>query len=292
MDESSAPDAFLDRALTLLDWRALAPWIAAVESKVGMPVSIALYKMILLERWFQLSGGEIDDACHARAAFRRFLGAPLHGPVAEVWMHRQLAPKLAAANLEVGKLISAAELLLADRGLAPPTCSWTGSDTAEMVAPNAGIRTTVFEPGRLSALARQAESSARITYAHAGVDPGQPSGSENAGRQARATALLVWPWGGTTPIHGTLRIGRDPEFSAFARQLWADPKISRRHAELEPAPVGILLRDLGSANGSFVGDERLPYRGVVILDDDARLRFGPSLAVKLVFYPDGIAPSS
>jgi len=285
LDESSAPDAFLDKALALLDWCALAPWIADVETKVGIPVSIALYKMMLLERWFQLSGVEIDDACHARPAFRRFLGAPLHGPVVEVWMHRQLAPKLAAANLEVGKLISAVELLLADRGLAPPTCAWTGSDTAEMVVPNEGIRTTVFEPGRLSSLARQAESSARIAYAHAGFDPGRPCDGETPGRPPHATALLIWPWGGASPIDGTLRIGRDPEFSVFARQLWADPKISRRHAELEPAQEGILLRDLGSANGSFVASARVPEGGSVILDEDALLRFGPSLAVKLVFYP-------
>ena len=82
MSEDAAPDQFLDRAAPLLDWSALGPWIGAVETRLGMPVSIALFKMMLLERWFQLSGAELDDACHGRAAFRRFLGAPLHGPVA------------------------------------------------------------------------------------------------------------------------------------------------------------------------------------------------------------------
>jgi hypothetical protein len=297
MNDAAAPDAYLDRAAALLDWPALAPWIAAVEAKVGLPVAIALYKMILLERWFQLSGAELDDACHARATFRRFLGAPLHGPVAEVWMHRQYAPKLAAANVEVGKLISAVELMLADRGLAPPTCSWTNTETAELMQPNAGIRTTVFEPGKLAAWAAQAESSAREIASRARtvplLDPAQfapasPGAAE--GERSIAAAVILWPWGGTTAVDAPIRVGRDPEFSPVARQLWADPRISRRHAEFTPAGGGVAVRDLGSANGTFLGTQRLPAGEQKLLADDARLRFGPHLTVKLVFYPGGPQP--
>jgi NHLM bacteriocin system ABC transporter ATP-binding protein len=36
-----------------------------------------------------------------------------------------------------------------------------------------------------------------------------------------------------------------------------DSQISRRHATLEPVPGGFLLRDLGSANGTWIGDRRV-----------------------------------
>lgn len=276
-----SPDEFLDLATPLLDWSSLSAWIAAIEARVGMPVSIALYKMILLERWFQLSGAELDDACHGRAAFRRFLGAPLHGPVAEVWMHRQFAPKLASANLELGKLITAVELMLTDRGLSPPSSAWTGAETAQVTLPNEGIRTTVLEPGRLSAIAADAESAGRA----ARFGPGPNDAGAGPIRRIQATAVLIWPWAATTPVDRTLKIGRDPEFSPFARQLWADPRISRRHAELVPDEDGIVLRDLGSSNGTYIGDVPLPANSSTVVYDDVQLRFGTNLAVKLVFLP-------
>jgi hypothetical protein len=282
VSEDAAPDEFLDRAAPLLDWASLAPWIAAVESRLGMPVSIALFKMTLLERWFQLSGAELDDACHGRAAFRRFLGAPLHGPVAEVWMFRQYKPKLTSAEREVGRLITAVEARLGERGLAPPAWAWTGPRTDEGVVPNPGTRTTLFEPGRLSAMAADAEAAAYGASA-----PAQPS-AEAPGAAAEiteASAILVWPWGGCTPVDRVLRIGRDPEFSPFARQLWADPRISRRHAEVAPRVEGIAVRDLGSSNGTYVGGRPLAPQACALVGDDVQLRFGTTLVVKVVFLP-------
>ena len=48
----------------------------------------------------------------------------------------------------------------------------------------------------------------------------------------------------------------------------ADTMVSRIHAELEPRPDGVWVRDLGSRNGTFIGDVlvrhgRLPARGVL-----------------------------
>lgn len=278
MGESAGPDDFLDRAAAALDWAALAPWIEAVEVKLGKAIPIALCKMVLLERWFQLCSAELDDACHARPAFRRFLGAPLHGPVAEVWMHRQHAPRLAAAGIELGKFISAAELMLADRAIAPPTCAWTHTDEAVLTPPSQGLRTTVFEPGRLAALAAQADSAAGNAASTA------PQSDEPL-LLARATAVLLWPWTGVTRVDGPLHIGRDPEFSPLARQLWADPRISRRHAELSPAEGGVIIRDLGSSNGSFVNERRIAPGQDLLVRQDACLRFGPGLSVKLAFFP-------
>lgn len=278
MPDIAAPDDFLARAAAALDWVALGPWIEAVEAKIGTPIPIALCKMVLLERWFQLSSAELDDACHARPEFRRFLGAPLHGPVAEVWMHRKSAPILATAGPILGKLITAVELSLADRQIAPPTCAWTQTDASVRTPPNEGTRTTVFEPGRLAALAAQADAEARAHDEAAGLESSALSGS-------RAAALLLWPWSGASRLDNVLRIGRDPEFSPMARQLWADPRISRRHVELSPVALGVIVRDLGSSNGTYVDEARLAPGRALLLRQDVRLRFGPSLIAKLAFFP-------
>jgi hypothetical protein len=278
------PELFLEHALPLFDWRALTPWIGAVETRLGMPVSIALFKMTLLERWYQLSGPELDDACHGRAAFRRFLAAPLHGPVAEVWMYRQFKPKLMAAEPEIGRFISRAEAMLAERGLSPPSSAWTGADTAAVTQPNdEHVRTTVFEPGQLRAIAAEAEWVAQTAQDGGAEQPLPGAGS------VKAAAMLIWPWGASTAVDRVLRIGRDPEFSPFARQLWADARISRRHAELDPQAQSVLLRDLGASNGTYIDDQPLAYGGSVLLSADAALTFGTNLAVKLVFFPRGPA---
>jgi len=280
------PDDYLDQATRVLDWSALAPWISAVETRAGIPVSISLYKMILLERWFQLAGADLDDACHGRAAFRRFLGAPLHGPVAEVWMHRQFAPKLAIAAEEITQLVTAVELLLADRGLPINPKAWEDSNAGSDPGPIEGIQTTVFEPGKLSAIAADAETAGRFARGSQIGSAAEDTETDlKPEPRTLATAVLIWPWGATTLIDRPLKIGRDPAYSTFARQLWADPRISRRHAEIEPQPDGLLLRDLGSSNGTYIDDELLPARSSILITSDIQLRFGTDLAVKLVFLP-------
>jgi DNA-binding NtrC family response regulator len=58
---------------------------------------------------------------------------------------------------------------------------------------------------------------------------------------------------GTTlriPVRGRrLKVGSSPD----ADLILDDPHISRMHCELEPGPMGLVLRDLGSMNGTFVG---------------------------------------
>ena len=59
--------------------------------------------------------------------------------------------------------------------------------------------------------------------------------------------------------------------SAGADVVLADPTVSRLHAELELAADGIWLRDLGSTNGTFVGDVRIERAR---LPDGAVIRLG------------------
>ena len=63
-------------------------------------------------------------------------------------------------------------------------------------------------------------------------------------------------------------IGRDPGAPIFLD----DPSVSRRHARILVTEEGATLEDLGSKNGSFVGDARI--EAPVPLEDGARVRIG------------------
>src|SRR5690606_38824415 len=55
---------------------------------------------------------------------------------------------------------------------------------------------------------------------------------------------------------GEYSIGRAPE-----SRIWVHEEgVSRRHARIERTPEGFVVRDLGSANGTFVGGERVTRR--------------------------------
>jgi two-component system, NtrC family, response regulator GlrR len=53
-----------------------------------------------------------------------------------------------------------------------------------------------------------------------------------------------------------------------------DPTVSRHHVELRASADGVLLRDLGSSNGTFVGEARLKD---AFLEGDATFRIGRTL---------------
>ena len=76
-------------------------------------------------------------------------------------------------------------------------------------------------------------------------------------------------------------IGRDPavEYSID------DPTVSRRHAELVRSADGWRLRDLGSANGTFVNNRPLDQRPVLLADGD-QLRLG-HLHLRVFVSPSG-----
>ncbi len=67
----------------------------------------------------------------------------------------------------------------------------------------------------------------------------------------------------------TLNIGRDPGNDLVLR----DPRVSRRHAEIVFDKGFFILRDLGSANGSFVNGKKI---SVAPLIDRAQIKLGNS----------------
>jgi HD-GYP domain-containing protein (c-di-GMP phosphodiesterase class II) len=54
-------------------------------------------------------------------------------------------------------------------------------------------------------------------------------------------------------INGSMTIGRNPDSTLYLE----DPQVSRRHAFIEQTSNGAILRDLGSGNGTYIGDRRI-----------------------------------
>jgi hypothetical protein len=71
------------------------------------------------------------------------------------------------------------------------------------------------------------------------------------------------------------RVGRHDENDI----VLAGPTVSARHATLRIEPVGVVLEDEGSLNGTFVNGERTEQR---LLERGDRIQLGPHL---LVFVP-------
>ena len=96
------------------------------------------------------------------------------------------------------------------------------------------------------------------------VFPGQPlflgtmeiSPSEVAGRMG-----LQWPAAAPASGGRAVVVGRDPECDFVIDS----PKISGRHCQLRFAGDRVELTDLGSSNGTFVGNERARVHGPVTL---------------------------
>lgn len=60
-------------------------------------------------------------------------------------------------------------------------------------------------------------------------------------------------FGKTYPVPGQVVIGRQADCDISV----ASEEISRRHAQVRPTPDGLLVEDLGSANGTFINGKRV-----------------------------------
>jgi hypothetical protein len=94
-------------------------------------------------------------------------------------------------------------------------------------------------------------------------------------------AALVDVWGRPHPLSPSTLIGRSVDGCGLAV---LEASISRHHARIELAGETWTVRDLGSANGTYVDDQ--PTEGAVELRAGARVRFGQ---MAFYFLPD-IAP--
>lgn len=88
----------------------------------------------------------------------------------------------------------------------------------------------------------------------------------------------------------TLTIGRLPENSLVLR----DPAVSRRHAELRLDQGRVLLVDVGSGSGTFVGETRLLPGQPVPIDPGVEVRIGPyalTIVAEVIAPPPPVAAS-
>jgi DNA-binding winged helix-turn-helix (wHTH) protein len=95
----------------------------------------------------------------------------------------------------------------------------------------------------------------------------QPAGPADAAEQD-AICRLGWGDERLTLGAGEYTIGRD----ARADVVLDSATVSRQHARLKISGAAVALEDLGSKNGTFVGDRRV--HGIVTLSDGDGLRFG------------------
>jgi len=87
--------------------------------------------------------------------------------------------------------------------------------------------------------------------------------------QARKTSYWILSAGKRTALEpGETVIGRDPGAGLFID----DPSVSRRHARIVVTEQRATLEDLGSKNGTFLGERRI--EAAVPLEDGARIRIG------------------
>jgi flagellar basal body-associated protein FliL len=83
-------------------------------------------------------------------------------------------------------------------------------------------------------------------------------------------AELIGPTGRTTLGPAVVTIGRMPG----NQLLMTDPQSSSHHAEIRPDGQGYSIVDLGSTNGTFVNEERLPHQTPRLLVSGDRVRIG------------------
>ena len=93
-------------------------------------------------------------------------------------------------------------------------------------------------------------------------------------RRGNASFLVKWVHGRVTLEEGEHVLGRDPDVEIFLNS----PGVSRRHALIKVAAGRATIEDLGSKNGTFVGDRHVD--GSRPLVDGDTIRIG---SVKLTF---------
>jgi pSer/pThr/pTyr-binding forkhead associated (FHA) protein len=68
-------------------------------------------------------------------------------------------------------------------------------------------------------------------------------------------------------IDAEIEVGRDCE-----GMLVDDPTVSRRHITLDPTDVGLVVVDMGSANGTYIDGDRMG--DPIVLQPGSRLKLG------------------
>lgn len=268
---------FFDRVTACTDWASLDHLSAAIEAEVGMPLSRPLIKLGLLTHWLELGPRELDEACQECPALARFVASGPGTPVVDLWIFQQLASRLQGAAEGFARLARAIE-----DGLVEASCASAPSMTTDPEAFSAEVPDAWGETTLVGGLHLESEPSPAPADA-------ETEAEVQSGASASTQAIIVWPWGDASYLEGMVRVGRDAAFSQYAHRLVGERRVSRRHVQLEATSTGVLIRDLGSKNGTYANDMSIPRKGSSTIASDCVVRLGSDFQFKIVFCP-GPAP--
>ena len=122
----------------------------------------------------------------------------------------------------------------------------------------------------------------RFGYAFFEAEPSAGAGGTGAAiRGGQVTFQLKWTSGRARLDDGEHVLGRDPDAAIFLDS----PGVSRRHAAIKISGGRATIEDLGSKNGTFVGDQRVA--GVKAIGDGDVIGVGSErLTLKVFQTPD------
>lgn len=132
---------------------------------------------------------------------------------------------------------------------------------------------TALKPGDLITIGPVACRLAAVERAAAAVAPAKASVDETGSTRLRiALPRFVLrgvsgpTFGKAFPIHGTMTIGRQADCDITV----ATEEISRHHARVQATADGLLVEDLGSANGTYINGKRV-QGGLLRTGEELRL---------------------
>lgn len=152
-----------------------------------------------------------------------------------------------------------------------------GVDLSEPASPAAGGIDAPPPPAETEA--------AGLVCAHPDCGQHSPAGStrclycDRLFDQDLPEVRITWPWGESERMTAELLVGRvAPAPPALIERLEQQySNVSRRHALLRLEEGRLSIEDLGSANGTFVNEVRLPAHQPIRLHGGARIRFAADL---------------
>ena len=307
MDTSSrtVAESFLTQVGRLIDWPRLDPLIQAIADRLRTEVPVAAVKMLLIARWYGFTEAALLEACQDRLSFRRFLDLPPEDDGTDARLADIYGRQVTQAPVEAQSVIHAVETQLLAGGFSirpglsaeaavVPVSDWLPNDTKPVAGVSSPadfqrlLETAFFQPGEMADLLKQGESA--FVRGGAKVATSTPMPRRTAPAELLSIpeletpplkAVVEWPWGFSMDLTDRLKIGRDHRFCMFASELQPYLHVSRKHAELEPCPEGVWVRDLKSRNGTFVNDEEIPKGQAYLVDSDTTIRFGPHCVLQL-----------
>ena len=195
----------------------------------------------------------------------------------------------AAVDVTDGALVigssPACQVVLNVEGVAPRHCEITAQSERVNVAPlvlsaptllngKAITAATEIKGGDLLMLAGVACRAVASERKAAGPAPAASRAADESGatrvRMALPKIVLRGVSGATFgkvfPVHGSMLVGRASDCDICI----ASEEISRHHARLQLVPDGVMVEDMGSANGTYVNDQRVA--GPTLLKAGGELR--------------------